>query len=262
MARNDFQEEFASRVIDQVARVKKLHGIRNEEITKLMNGEVPEMDGLGGILIELFDEGLFDGSNPVGNAMTQDAENDGDRLTIGGNAVTPTTGNWIKDGVDPMRFDGQTVQAPSGGGRVDYAKQRIKHSEGNDYKGFVSVPTSGFHFINGQSQNQFSPDYAPALIQFQQVVKDQMGIDKMQINSAFRNYVPSGGVQWSYHRTGMSVDIGIKGDKRIQLADLAWSMGFRGVAIGGTFVHVDGGVPGPGWDYPGGPGVYNGPGSV
>jgi len=84
-------------------------------------------------------------------------------------------------------------------------------------------------------------------------VSSKIGVSKLQINSAYRstrvnydlysnqirNGLTSKRVYWDTHMAGMAVDISAFGMDRSIIADEAYKMGFGGIAIGNSFVHID-----------------------
>lgn len=104
------------------------------------------------------------------------------------------------------------------------------------------------------------------LEELHKLVAKEIGVDKLIISSAFRtveyNYnlysgyikrgVTSKRVYWSPHMAGIAVDIAAKGRDRAIIANAAYSLGFGGIAIGRSFVHIDIGPYGR-WKYSGVP---------
>lgn len=84
-------------------------------------------------------------------------------------------------------------------------------------------------------------------------VAKKIGKKKLTINSAFRSVkynwdlytrlINQGSASsrsyWSVHMSGCAVDIAAKGEDRAVIADAAYSLGFGGIAIGSSFVHID-----------------------
>ena len=168
------------------------------------------------------------------------------------------SGFVIPPGIKLVTISGGRVYPPSGS-RSEVHRKRIEAALASNYKGFVSVDTDKFHFLNGQKQNKFAPDYAQILYLLYDALVRAGFIkagQKIQVNSGLRTKV-DGDSKWSAHRCGCAVDIGCTGKDRYLVANTAWGIGLRGIAVGRTFVHVDCGPEGH-WSYPGVP-KYMGP---
>lgn len=157
----------------------------------------------------------------------------------------------------PAYLTGNTVTIPTGG-RKDYHKARIMAARQSNFAGFVPISTEQFYFVHPK-QNTFAADFANILPLLYQVIAPKIGVKKIQVNSGFRHDPVQS--QWSPHMCGIAIDIGSTGQERYTIADAAWSLGLRGVAIGKSFVHIDCGPdPISGWSYPG-VAKYRGPSS-
>lgn len=97
------------------------------------------------------------------------------------------------------------------------------------------------------------------------IVAPKLGVKYLQINSAYRSprvnykvHTEQGGniVYWDSHMAGLAIDIAAKGEARSVIADAAYNMGFRAIAIGGPFVHIDCNSKGN-WKYSGVPKYYS-----
>lgn len=173
-----------------------------------------------------------------------------------------SSGFVVPDNIKLATIKNGTVRIPSReeyGGRSPYHNARINAAKNSNYKGFVSVDTDKFWFVNGEHlQNKFAPDFAEILYLMRDaleyagfVKKDQ----KIQVNSGFRSKAIDG-VRGA-HMNGTAVDIGVNLNNRYLLADTCWALGLRAIAVAKTFVHIDC-APQGSWAYSGTP-KYIGP---
>lgn len=171
----------------------------------------------------------------------------------------------IPKGLPAVKVSGGKVIIPTGVARGSYHKARIDYGRKINWKGFVKLDTSKFTFLN-PGQNKFAPDAAAAFNLLHSAISKSLGWKKILITSGFRTEAIDG-VTNSAHMCGCAMDIQVHGrTEALKVADIAWGLGFRGVAIGGGinrglgFVHVDPGPDGGGWAYSPYP-KYRGPGS-
>ena len=81
----------------------------------------------------------------------------------------------------------------------------------------------------------------PSLLKLAIRLRNQIK-EPLIINSGYRCQVENkkvGGVPHSYHRIGMAIDVYSRNVKISDLASYAMAIGFNGVGIYGTFIHLD-----------------------
>lgn len=164
----------------------------------------------------------------------------------------------IPTNIKTAYISGGRVVIQTGMKRSDYNGARIQAVKHTNGAGLIPVSKDLFTFSHPE-QNTFAPDFAAILPQLHARITAKLGVKKLNINSGFRTKPIQS--KTSPHMAGIAVDFGATGQDRYTIADTAWEMGLRGVAIGQTFVHIDC-APDPisGWGYPGVP-IYRGPSS-
>jgi hypothetical protein len=224
-----------------------------EEIMKLreaMSGETTDTaETTGG-----------DSSTTDSSSSSSSADNSS---TLTGKA---TAGGFVIPAESPLvPIVGGKVQIPSSRGRK--VEARVDMGIKTNYAGYMKLPTDKFSFVESVGgsaavQNNVAPDFYEICLliydALQQVGYVKPG-GKIQINSAFRKN-PVDGYR-GLHMCGCAIDIGTaRGSKdRYLIADTAWGLGLRSIAIGQGFVHID--CAGEyHWSYPGVP-TYRGPGT-
>lgn len=149
--------------------------------------------------------------------------------------------------------------------RISYNTAHAKATRANNGADLVPLPSDKFIYVGNTAHGKgyVNKYYLNALLLiYNQMQKNNMLIgSKMKISSAFRTIKPeTGAADNGAHGWGGSVDIATSGlSQSVKLADICWGIGFRGIGVGKTFVHVDAGPPGV-WSY--GYGKYSGPGSI
>lgn len=93
---------------------------------------------------------------------------------------------------------------------------------------------------------QGAKDIDSKLVSIFALLRKWAGNKPIKINSAYRNYVPKGGVKDSAHMRGNAFDLGMSADQieklRVTLPywfPECWSLGLRGLGIYNTFIHID-----------------------
>lgn len=145
--------------------------------------------------------------------------------------------------------------------RANWLAERIAWAKDTGFKYFDKLNPDSFVHIpwhDGFEGNLYSPDAIEAFEIFRLKCKRE----KLEILSGFR-YSPEGLL--SPHEAGCAIDVRVYGaEEARKLADIAWSCGFRAIAIGGDltnetgFIHLDIG-PKSEWGYDDIP-AYKGPG--
>ena len=90
-------------------------------------------------------------------------------------------------------------------------------------------------------QHYYSIELIARLNYLRQAVKEKFGKDLI-ITSAYRcpaHNARVGGVKGSYHTKGMAADVKVEGIDSVELAIMAEQVGFTGIGIYNTFIHVD-----------------------
>lgn len=197
-----------------------------------------------------------------------------DMTMLMGNEKTSTPGapdgwytpplHWIEGGgsykaIETNRQAGYIY--PAKGKRESFFHERIGWGRETGFKNFKKLDEEQFVHISrhdGLEGNMYCPDAISAFEIFYLKSKRE----KLEILSGFR-FSPKGLL--SPHEAGCAIDIRVYGYKDArELADIAWSCGFRAIAIGGDiendagFIHLDIGPSGT-WGYDDMP-AYAGPG--
>lgn len=127
-----------------------------------------------------------------------------------------------------------------------------------DSSKFDVVPNAG-----NDGDGWIRKDFEYYLEQLHANVCPKLGVSKLVVTSSYRspehNAATPGAATNSLHCAGLAVDFGLNGGDRYTVADEAWNLGFGGIAVGPSFVHIDIG-PRASWAYDGVP-IYTGPGS-
>lgn len=145
--------------------------------------------------------------------------------------------------------------------RAGFLHKRLQWARSTGYEHFQQLDPKKFIHLerhDGYEGNIYSPDARQAFELF--YLKSKR--DKIEVLSGFR-FSPKDLI--SPHEAGMAMDIKVYGEKDArELADIAWSCGFRAIAMGGDikkgtgFLHIDIG-PKSQWGYDDIP-MYIGPG--
>ncbi|MGG1071154.1 transglycosylase SLT domain-containing protein [Priestia megaterium] len=119
---------------------------------------------------------------------------------------------------------------------------------------YSPLPSNEFIHISGAQENFYSQEARQVFL----LLKQRLGYKQMMIT---RGFEPEGNNNESSHSVGIAMDIYVDSAKEaIRIADTAWLLGIRSIAIGPKFVHVDVG-PESVWGYDK-LGIYRGPGTL
>lgn len=185
------------------------------------------------------------------------------------NADTANVGDMSKEGY--YQIKGGHVTPPTSANRSLYNSSRAAAAHKAGPSALQKLPSDKFQSNLDGCTMLVSPIYYPGIM----LIYNEMSKNglltggKMLVNSAYRVLDPDhpgGALDPGAHGWGGAIDIGTHGMKdALRIADTAWGIGFRAVAVGGSlsagrgFVHVDCSPPGS-WGY--GYGTYKGPGSI
>lgn len=118
---------------------------------------------------------------------------------------------------------------------------------------YVPLPPHEFIHMTGPHENLYSPEAAKLF----KLLKAKLNYKQIVV---VRGYDPDVS-NTSSHSIGIAMDIYIEtAAEAIRVADMAYRIGIRSIAIGPKFVHVDAGPPAS-WGYGNLP-IYRGPGTV
>ncbi|PHD67008.1 N-acetylmuramoyl-L-alanine amidase [Bacillus toyonensis] len=136
--------------------------------------------------------------------------------------------------------------------RSNYVEDFKLSSSYDMKKNYSPLPPNEFIHLNGPQENFYTSEARQAF----RLLKDRLGYRILRIA---RGFDPSDGE--SSHSIGISMDIYADStEEAIYIADTAWLTGFRAIAVGPKFVHVDIG-PESAWGYDNLP-LYRGPGTL
>lgn len=187
------------------------------------------------------------------------------RKAAGGGGGGTVAGKDYKGTGNQASISGGKLTHMTGNRGAELSKRRDA-GRANNWAGYTSLDTSIFTPSNAveNTVNRVAPDAAAAFTLLAQNIMPKTGRDKVVLTSIWR--ASDSEAPQSPHLAGCAIDIQCKGMKdALTIADTAWAIGFRGVAVGGNlsggmgFVHVDIGPPGT-WGYGGYP-KYTGPDS-
>jgi hypothetical protein len=139
--------------------------------------------------------------------------------------------------------------------RKEHQRQLYNYVKQMTATGFAHLDETKFEFSYIQ-ENMFLPSWVSIMYLVHTKASSVLGIQKLHINSGLRTEPEGSGIDG--HMAGIACDIKMSGSDRYTFADLCWGLGLRGIGVGQTFVHIDGG-PEAHWNYPGVP-TYQGPG--
>lgn len=182
---------------------------------------------------------------------------------VGGGGGGDTNTNFKGSGNQVSIKNGKVIIAT--GNRSSYFAGRRDKGRASNWSGFQKLD-SGLFTLQPQVINRIAPD-ANACFSLLAKTLISKGIrSKVEVSSGWREKGING-VNNSPHMAGIALDLQTRGAKdALKVADTAWALGFRGVAIGGNirggggFVHVDPGPDVGGWAYSPYP-KYKGPSS-
>lgn len=136
--------------------------------------------------------------------------------------------------------------------RSNYVEDFKLSSSYDMKKNYSPLPPNEFIHLNGPQENFYTSEARQAF----RLLKDRLGYRTLRVA---RGFDPSDGE--SSHSIGISMDIYADStEEAIYIADTAWLTGFRAIAVGPKFVHVDIG-PESAWGYDNLP-LYRGPGTL
>jgi hypothetical protein len=125
--------------------------------------------------------------------------------------------------------------------RSGYTRSRFEDVRLNGWNGWKPLHSTFIH-LGGPQENLYAPE---AQVVFTRL-KERLGWDKIKVVHGFQAKREEGII--STHNVGMAMDIYVENIyEAIYVADTAWVMGLRAVAIGGSeldesspgFVHID-----------------------
>lgn len=136
--------------------------------------------------------------------------------------------------------------------RSEYHKKVSEYySQRQNFLTLVPLDDKKFKLVHGEAQNHFTPELAYyASVLYDEVINkipDKEG-GRIVITSGFRSVEYNNGLrekgyhpaQWSAHSCGMAIDIlCARQEDRIKILDAAYRIGFGGLGLYDTFVHVD-----------------------
>lgn len=147
----------------------------------------------------------------------------------------------------------QSFTAPSYP-RKRYTRERKVSYRFAQKEGFGQLPNTDFIHLGGPQDNYYAED---ALKVFK-MLKDKLGHNELLV---IRGFEPDSFQNESTHTAGIAMDIFVRTpEEAIYVADTAWLLGIRAIAIGPKFVHVDVG-PEAVWGFTR-MDIYRGPGTV
>lgn len=156
------------------------------------------------------------------------------------------------------RISGDRVTLPKTN-RKTYHRARVIHTQQSKAAGFMSISEDLYYFRKDiADENIFAPDFIPILLTLHEKIKSEFPNEKVQVNSGYRWWVEDKDTPYDAHMCGCAIDIGCSGKTRYVVADAAWEMGLRGIAVANSFVHIDCTPDGGGWTYGNVP-KYRGP---
>ncbi|MCW4012305.1 MAG: N-acetylmuramoyl-L-alanine amidase [Candidatus Bathyarchaeota archaeon] len=129
------------------------------------------------------------------------------------------------------------------GNRQAYQKKMATYyaNEAHQYE-MYKLNMNKFSFSHPE-QNRFHKDLTVYLEMLYDRLKAKGKISgKLNINSGFRSIAynqAADGATWSAHCGGVAVDIHAKGDMRYTILDEAYAMGFGGLILYSSWVHID-----------------------
>ncbi|PEK88275.1 transglycosylase SLT domain-containing protein [Bacillus mycoides] len=136
--------------------------------------------------------------------------------------------------------------------RSSYVEDFKMSSSYDMKKNYSPLPPNEFIHLNGPQDNFYTSEARQSF----RLLKDRLGYRTLRIA---RGFDPSDGE--SSHSIGISMDIYADStEEAVYIADTAWLIGFRSIAVGPNFVHVDIG-PEAVWGYDKLP-IYRGPGTL
>lgn len=139
------------------------------------------------------------------------------------------------------------VYVPPSTNRKDYARYRLENAFIQKWQGWAPLDSSRFIHLAGPQENMYSSE---ARVVFE-LLRTKLGWNKIKVVHGFQPYRTIG--LRSMHNAGIAMDIYVENIyEAIYVADTAWSLGVRAVAIGGAdldetqsgFVHIDCGPKG------------------
>lgn len=118
---------------------------------------------------------------------------------------------------------------------------------------YSPLPSNEFYHLAGAHENYYSKEARQAFL----ILKNKLGYSKLLVTRGYDPRIEN----TSSHSIGIAMDIFVSNPvEAITIADTAWLMGIRAIAIGPNFVHVDVG-PEATWGYEN-LSVYQGPGTM
>jgi hypothetical protein len=116
-----------------------------------------------------------------------------------------------------------------------------------NYATLQPLDSSKFYMTHGERSNHFTPElvFYMNVLHAQVIGKIYKNGGRMEICSGFRsiehNSNTSGAATWSAHSGGMACDIYLPDsyEQRIFVLDKAFMLGFGGLGLYDTFVHID-----------------------
>lgn len=152
--------------------------------------------------------------------------------------------------------------------RARYHENRIMMGVQTKWADYVKLDERKFCHFTTRALNRYAPDAAKCFNLLYNRLNQYLGIKRLQVISGWRPPTMNDAEEiFSPHMCGCAMDIAVRNKLEAErIADIAWSIGFRAIAIGGDFengkgfIHIDPGPDNGGWSL--GYGKYRGPGSM
>ncbi|MFE4029160.1 transglycosylase SLT domain-containing protein [Priestia sp. YIM B13551] len=164
-----------------------------------------------------------------------------------------------------MQKESLSYQVPVGVVKGDYfrAPKSLRDTYVEDRKqsklfieltNYAPLPTNEFIHLSGPQENYYAPEAREVF----KLLRNRLGYGQMVVTRGFEPLVDSND---SSHSVGIAMDIyAPTAQEALRIADTAWLLGVRSIAIGPKFVHVDTG-PEATWGYDN-LAIYRGPGTI
>lgn len=133
---------------------------------------------------------------------------------------------------------------PPTGNRKENQKQLLEYALRLNVKDFVSLDKNKFSFPNGQETNLFLPHFADMMYLLYDAYASQLGMKKIVVTSGYRRDLLEverrhGMKKVGPHMTANSIDLSANTKNRLDMANIAYGLGFRAIGVGKRHVHVD-----------------------
>lgn len=136
---------------------------------------------------------------------------------------------------------GLTFQSPKYPNREYYISGRKATDEFRLKQGYEGLPFTDFIHLSGEHENLYASEARDVFT----LLKNALGYKQIVVSRGFEHSKDNG----SSHSIGIAMDIYAANPiEAIRIADTAWAIGIKSIAIGPHFVHVDTG-PESTWNY-------------